>query len=231
VNKMVRDEKDKQEVIGMADVKVELNERQSCDVELITNGGFSPIEGFMNEEQYNSVVHNYRLPGGELFGLPVVYDTNRSDLVPGKKVLFTYRGQNIALMKVDNKYKPDKAVECLKTFGTASLEHPGTRVVALERGHTYLGGELIGLEAPKRVFPCMTPLEVRELTKGARHVVAFQCRNPLHKAHYNLAIRSLDAKNVDKESAMLLINPTCGPTQEDDISGEVRYKTYVVLEK
>ncbi len=231
VNKMITDEKDKAEVKKMADVTVELNDRQSCDVELITNGCFSPLEGYMNEEQYTSVVNDHRLPSGDLFGLPVVYDTNREDLTPGKNVLFTYKGQDIALMKIDNSFKPDKATECLKTFGTSSLEHPGTRVVAMERGHTYLGGELLGLEAPKRVFPCATPREVREIIGGAKHVVAFQCRNPLHQAHYNLAIRSLDADNVDTDDSLLLINPTCGPTQEDDISGEVRYKTYVVLEK
>lgn len=230
-DKMITDPQERAEVAKSADITVELNDRQSCDVELLTNGAFSPLDGFMNSGDYESVVDKYRLADGSLFGLPVVYDTNREDLVPGKKVLFTYKGQNVAVMKIEDRYKPDKATECLKTFGTSSLEHPGTRVVAMERGHTYLGGELVGLEAPKRVFPCATPTEVRQMLDGVQDVVAFQCRNPLHKAHYHLAMSSLDADNVNKDNALLLINPTCGPTQEDDIPGEVRYQTYVVLEK
>jgi sulfate adenylyltransferase len=231
VNKMVSDPAEKADLAKQADVTVELNDRQSCDVELLTNGGFSPLGGYMNSGEYESVVENYRLPSGDLFGLPVVYDTNREDLTPGKKVLFTYKGQDIALFNVEDRFKPDKVNECKKTFGTSELEHPGCRVVAFERGHTYLGGDLIGLNKPERVFPCATPLEVRQLISSAKDVVAFQCRNPLHQAHYNLAIRSLDADSVDKDNALLLINPTCGPTQEDDISGEVRYKTYLVLKK
>lgn len=231
VNKMVSDPAEKAEIAKSADITVELNDRQSCDVELLTNGAFSPLDGYMNSDQYDSVVEKYRLPCGSLFGLPVVYDTDREDLTPGKKVLFTYKGDNIAMMNVNERYKPDKVKECKMTFGTSELEHPGSRVVAMERGSHYLGGELIGLNTPKRVFPCATPLEVREMIKEASDVVAFQCRNPLHQAHYNLAIRSLDADNVDKKNSLLLINPTCGPTQEDDISGEVRYQTYLVLKK
>ena len=231
VDRMVTDPKEKADVARRAHVTVELTERQSCDVELLTNGAFSPLEGFMHKGDYDSVVDNYRLKNGALFGLPVVYDTARPDLTPGKKVLFTYKGDNIALLEVEDRWVPDKVKEAKKTFGTSELEHPGTRVLVFERQHTYLGGKLTGLNKPKRIFPCATPKEVRETLKAHDHVVAFQCRNPLHQAHYNLAIRSLDADNVDNKSAVVLINPTCGPTQEDDISGEVRYHTYVVLEK
>jgi len=231
IDRMVQDPKEKEELAKQADVTVELTERQSCDVELVCNGAFSPLSGFMNSGDYNSVVEKYRLENGNLFGLPVVYDTDRADLTPGKKALFTYKGENIAVLDIEDRWTPDKVKEAKQCFGTSELEHPGTRVLAFERKNTYLGGKLTGLNTPKRIFPCASPAEVRQLIEGYDDVVAFQCRNPLHQAHYNLAIRSLDAPNVNTDKALLLINPTCGPTQEDDISGEVRYHTYVVLEK
>ena len=126
------------------------------------------------------------------------------------------------------RYTPDKPLECLKCYGTSSLEHPGTQMVAMERGKYYLGGALAGLAKPVREFPCETPAEVRARLPDNVDVVAFQCRNPVHRAHYELFTRALDAPNVG-EGAVVLVHPTCGPTQEDDIPGVVRYKTYKVL--
>lgn len=232
VNQMVSDPAEKAEIAKSADVTIELTDRQSCDVELICNGALSPLSGFMNSGDYKSVVENHRLEDGNLFGLPIIYDTDRSDLTPGKKALFTYKGDNIALLDIEDRWNPDKVSEAKNCFGTSELEHPGTRVLAFERKSTYLGGKLTGLNKPNRIFPCETPAEVRERLAGVEDIVAFQCRNPLHQAHYNLAIHSLDADNVtNKDNAVVLINPTVGPTQEDDISGEVRYHTYTVLEK
>jgi sulfate adenylyltransferase len=87
-----------------------------------------------------------------------------------------------------------------------------------------------GFELPIRVFPCATPSEVRETLPPHKDVVAFQCRNPIHRAHYELFMRALHAKNVG-EGAVCLVHPTCGPTQGDDIPGLVRYHTYEVLKK
>uniref|UniRef100_A0A7S2RB62 sulfate adenylyltransferase n=1 Tax=Mucochytrium quahogii TaxID=96639 RepID=A0A7S2RB62_9STRA len=233
VDRMIKDEAEKEDIAKQADVTVELNDRQSCDTELLMNGGFSPLEGFMNSDVYEHVVENMRLPGSNLlFGLPVVMDTNREDLTVGKKVLLTYNGDNIATLDIEDRYVPDKPKETLKCYGTSSIEHPGVRMVAMERGNTYLGGKVTGLNLPKRVFPCETPQEVRAKlpSKDGKDVVAFQCRNPIHRAHYELFTRALDAPNVDKENGgVVLVHPTCGPTQEDDIPGEVRYKTYTVL--
>lgn len=169
-----------------------------------------------------------------LKGLPVVLDTFREDLQPGQKVLLQYEGVDMALMEVEDKWKPDKPKEVKLCYGTSELEHPGVRMVAMERGPYYLGGKLTGLNLPKRVFPCQTPAELRELlpSKDGKDVVAFQCRNPVHRAHYELFTRALDAPNVDKAGgAVVLVHPTCGPTQEDDIPGIVRYETYEVLKK
>ena len=123
---------------------------------------------------------------------------------------------------------PDKPLECVKCYGVGTIEHPGVRMVAMERGKYYIGGPLQGLGVPTREFPCATPAEVREMLPGDVDVVAVQCRNPVHRAHYELFTRALDAPNVG-ENAVVLVHPTCGPTQEDDIPGAVRHKTYEVL--
>eukprot|EP00245_Coleochaete_scutata_P014998 TRINITY_DN6521_c1_g3_i1.p1 TRINITY_DN6521_c1_g3~~TRINITY_DN6521_c1_g3_i1.p1 ORF type:complete len:401 (+),score=70.96 TRINITY_DN6521_c1_g3_i1:134-1336(+) len=210
--------------------EVELTDRQACDVELLINGGFSPLEGFMNEDEYNHVVANMRLPSGLIFGLPVVFDTFNKDLSPGQRVALRYAGELIAVLDIDSRFRPDKARETKACYGTSSLEHPGVLMVATERGPWYLGGKVHGISLPKRVFPCKTPKEVRSELPPGKDVVAFQCRNPIHRAHYELFSRALQAPNVGKDG-VVLVHPTCGPTQDDDIPGLVRYQTYEVLKE
>lgn len=233
VDQMLKSEKEKKDAISKANTVLELNERQSCDTELLMVGGFSPLTGFMNQKQYKGVVDNMRLPESNLlFGLPVVLDTKRDDIKPGQKVLLKWNNVDVALIDVEDRWLPDKPYECVKCYGTSKLEHPGVRMVAMERGPYYLGGKVTGLNIPKRVFPCATPAEVRSFLPEGKDVVAFQNRNPIHRAHYELFMRALDAPNVNKkDGAVVLVHPTCGPTQEDDISGEVRYHTYEVLKK
>jgi len=219
---------DQAALIASADKVIEITERQSCDVELLCNGGLSPLTGFLNEDAYNSVVESLKLPDGNILGLPIVMDTDDESVEVGQKLLLKFSGTDMALMTVESKWKPDKATECIKCYGTATIEHPGVRMVAMERGSTYIGGSLQGLKVPTREFPCATPAEVREMLPSDADVVAFQCRNPVHRAHYELFTRALDAPNVG-ENAVVLVHPTCGPTQEDDIPGDVRYKTYTKL--
>jgi len=215
--------------IAKATTVIELTDRQSCDVETLNTGGFSPLNGFMNEDVYQGVVNDMRIPGSNLlFGLPVVLDTNRDDILPGQTVALNYNGETIAVLDVESRFTPNKPLETKKCYGTSSLEHPGTQYVAFERGHTYLGGQVSGVAQPKRAYPCLTPEEVRATLPSNTDVVAFQCRNPVHRAHYELFMRALQADNVE-ESGVVLVHPTMGPTQADDISGEVRYETYKVL--
>jgi len=204
---------------------LECSDRNACDVELLMVGGFSPLRGFMHQEDYQSVVENNRTTSGLLFGLPIVMDTHRDDIAVGQKLLLTYRGLDLAVMTVESKWEPDKAREALGCYGTSSLEHPAVKMIATERGRYYLGGAIHGLALPQRVFPCKTPAEVRATLPEGEDVVAFQCRNPIHRAHYELFTRALDANNVSK-GGVVLVHPTCGPTQDDDISGEVRFQTY-----
>ena len=209
---------------------IELSDRNACDVELLCVGGFSPLEGFMDEAAYTSVVNDMRLPNGLLFGLPVVLDTDSEDIQPGDKILLTYQGQKIATFDPSSKWRPNKPLEAKQCYRTTSLEHPAVSMVSGERGKYYMGGKVQGLELPKRVFPCRSPEEVRASLPRGVDVLAFQCRNPIHRAHYELFIRALEANNVRKD-AVCLVHPTCGPTQDDDIPGIVRYHTYEVLAK
>ncbi len=230
IDLMLKTDEDKAAAIAKCTTEVQLTPRQLCDVELIVNGGFSPITGFMDEATYNSVVDNMELPDGLIFGLPVVYDTDSEDLQPGMTVLLKNGDVPIATIEFTDKYEPNKVKECKSCYGTSELEHPGTLMVATERGKYYMGGKLTGLNTPVRDFPCKTPAEVRATLPDDKDVVAFQCRNPVHRAHYELFTRALDDENVG-EGGVVLVHPTCGPTQADDIPGDVRYKTYEVLKE
>jgi len=218
-------ESDRASVKASATTTLECSDRNACDVELLIVGGFSPERGFMHRADYAAVVEGHRTTSGHLFGLPIVMDTDRDDVTVGDKVLLTYKGQDLAVLTVEDKWEPDKVVEAKGCYGTTSLEHPAVRMIATERRRFYLGGVIQGLELPKRVFPCKTPAEVRAGLPAGEDVVAFQCRNPIHRAHYELFTRALDASNVS-EKAVVLVHPTCGPTQQDDIPGSVRFQTY-----
>jgi len=231
VNLMVNDAAEVADLKAQCTKTVELNHRQACDVELIVGGAFSPVDGFMNEETYTGVVENMRLPESNLlFGLPLVMDTRDESISTSDKLLMTYQGKEIAVMDVEESFLANKPKEVKECYGTSSLEHPGVQMVAMERGPIYLGGGLKGLSNPDRPFVCKSAEEVRATLPAGKDVVAFQCRNPIHRAHYELFMRALDAENVG-EGAVCLVHPTCGPTQADDISGEVRYLTYEVLKK
>ncbi len=224
VNLMIP-ENEKEAIKKNTSKTLECSDRNACDIELLVIGGFSPLQGFMLKNDYESVVENHRTKAGFLFGLPIVMDTDRDDLSIGDNVLLSYKGQDLAVLKIEDKWEPDKVLEAKGCYGTTSLEHPAVKMIATQRKRFYLGGEVKGLELPKRVFPCKTPLNVRSELPKQEDVVAFQCRNPIHRAHYELFTRALEAENVS-ENAVVLVHPTCGPTQEDDISGTIRFQTY-----
>ena len=218
-------EVDRAAVKATATKTIECSDRNACDVELLCVGGFSPLRGFMHQEDYDAVVSGHRLAAGQLFGLPIVMDTDRDDVVVGDKLLLTYKGQDLAVLEVEDKWEPNKVTEAKGCYGTTSIEHPAVRMITMERKRFYMGGSLQGLALPERVFPCKTPAEVRAGLPEGEDVVAFQCRNPIHRAHYELFTRALHAQNVS-DNAVVLVHPTCGPTQQDDIPGAVRFQTY-----
>ena len=218
-------EADRAAVKATATKTIECSDRNACDVELLSVGGFSPLRGFMHQEDYDAVVSGHRLVAGQLFGLPIVMDTDRDDVVVGDKLLLTYKGQDLAVLEVEDKWEPNKVAEAKGCYCTTSIEHPAVRMITMERKRFYMGGSLQGLALPERVFPCKSPAEVRAGLPEGEDVVAFQCRNPIHRAHYELFTRALHAQNVS-DNAVVLVHPTCGPTQQDDIPGAVRFQTY-----
>ncbi len=229
-NLIIKDKNLKNDLISKATYEFECSERNACDVELLMVGAFSPLEGFMDENNYNSVIKNNRNTNGLLFGLPIVFDSNNKKVKAGETILLTYKKQKIAVLEVSSQWEPDKSLEAELCYGTNSLDHPAVRMIFNERGRFYIGGRVYGFELPIREFPCKTPEEVRSTLPSNHDVVAFQCRNPIHRAHYELFTNALLSDNVSSNS-VVLVHPTCGPTQQDDIPGKVRYLTYKELEE
>ena len=229
-NLIIKDKNLKNDLISKANYEFECSERNACDVELLMVGAFSPLEGFMDEHNYNSVIKNNRNTNGVLFGLPIVFDSNNEKVKTGETILLTYKKQKIAVLEVSSKWEPDKSLEAELCYGTNSLDHPAVKMIFNERGRFYIGGRVYGFELPIREFPCKTPEEVRSTLPSNHDVVAFQCRNPIHRAHYELFTNALLSDNVSSNS-VVLVHPTCGPTQQDDIPGKVRYLTYKELEE
>ena len=229
-NLIIKNKNLKNDLISKATYEFECSERNACDVELLMVGAFSPLEGFMDEINYNSVIKNNRNTNGLLFGLPIVFDSNNEKVKAGETILLTYKKQKIAVLEVSSKWEPDKSLEAELCYGTNSLDHPAVKMIFNERGRFYIGGRVYGFELPIREFPCKTPEEVRSTLPSNHDVVAFQCRNPIHRAHYELFTNALLSDNVSSNS-VVLVHPTCGPTQQDDIPGKVRYLTYKELEE
>jgi len=229
-NLIIKDKNLKNDLISKATYEFECSERNACDVELLMVGAFSPLEGFMDEKNYNSVIKNNRNTNGILFGLPIVFDLNNEKVKAGETILLTYKRQKIAVLEVSSKWEPDKSLEAELCYGTNSLDHPAVKMIFNERGRFYIGGRVYGFELPIREFPCKTPEEVRSTLPSNHDVVAFQCRNPIHRAHYELFTNALLSDNVSSNS-VVLVHPTCGPTQQDDIPGKIRYLTYKELEE
>lgn len=230
VNTMITSDVAKSTAMAACDFELELDERQLCDVELLMQGGFSPLNGFMDENNYKSVVNDLKLSNGLIFGLPVVFDTSDERVKVGANILLKYNHVPIATFEVTSKYIPNKALEAKQCYGTTSIEHPAVNMITTERGKYYCGGNVIGLNVPIREFPCKSPEEVRASLPSGKDIVAFQCRNPIHRAHYELFTRALSDPLL-RPGAIVLVHPTCGPTQPDDIPGIVRYKTYEVLKE
>mmetsp|Transcript_19901 Transcript_19901/g.52834 ORF Transcript_19901/g.52834 Transcript_19901/m.52834 type:complete len:696 (-) Transcript_19901:515-2602(-) len=227
IDLLVTDSAKAKALVASATKTIELNERQACDVFCLMNGAFSPLTGFMDETQYKSVVTGMRLPEKQLFGMPVVLDVCSSMGVKvGEKVLLKWDGKDVAVLEASSVFKPDKVVEAKECYGTTSLEHPTVFSLIAELGDTYVGGKLHGIKSPKFPYITETPAQVRAtLPKG--DVVAFQNRNPIHRAHFELLI----CAQKDVAGCTLLVHPTCGPTQPGDIDGLVRIQTYEALAK
>ncbi|RVX73216.1 Sulfate adenylyltransferase [Exophiala mesophila] len=209
-----------------------LTERQLCDLELILNGGFSPLEGFMSEKDYNGVVENTRLADGNVFSIPITLDTDaqtveKSGLKPGARItLRDFRDdRNLAILTIEDVYKPNKDKEAKEVFG-GDPEHPAIRYLYDTVKEFYVGGKL---EAVNRLnhydYTALryTPAELRTHFEklGWSRVVAFQTRNPMHRAHRELTVRAARARQAN-----VLIHPVVGLTKPGDIDHFTRVRVY-----
>jgi len=212
----------------------DLSARQLCDLELLLSGGFSPLRGFMTKTDYEGVCKNMRLASGVLWPMPITLDVTEEfakKLTPGtsKIALRDPEGVMLAVLHVEEVWQPDRKAEAESVFGTTSAVHPGVDYL-LNRGNGwYVGGKLEGMQEPSHYdFKAIrqTPAELRaEFSRmGWRHVVAFQTRNPMHRAHVELTFRA--AKMVE---ANLLIHPSVGMTKPGDVDYFTRVRCYQLL--
>jgi len=232
VNTVLADDAAKKQLIAETSAIYELSERQACDVALLQFGGFSPLTGFMKQADYDGVVNGMRLESGLLFSMPVVLDVTDASF-KGKKVLLRYQGVDMAVLEAEEVWKPNKVKEAKASFGTTSTEHPTVQELFETLGKYYVGGRVHGLMKDLNdVWGGMgkffkTPAEMRASLPVGKPVVAFQNRNPVHKAHFELL---LNAKE-DVEDSIIFVHPTVGPTQPGDIDGKARIKTYEVMQE
>ena len=208
----------------------DLTARQACDLELLMNGGFSPLKGFNSQADYEVVVDKMRLADGTLWPMPITLDVSEKfaeGVGPGSRIaLRDAEGVILAVMTVSDKWTPNKAHEAAQVFGADDLAHPAVHYLHNIAGPIYLGGPIQGLQAPVHYdFKSRrdTPNELRAYFKklGWEKVVAFQTRNPLHRAHQELTFRA-----AREAQANLLIHPVVGMTKPGDVDHFTRVRCY-----
>ena len=210
-----------------------LTRRQRCDLELLACGGFSPLRTFLGADDYSAVCESMRLADGTLWPVPVTLD------VPEEVAMTARPGRSLALrdhddallgvLHVSQSWRPRLAAEAAAVFGTTDPAHPGASHLMRHAHPWYVTGELKVLRLPSHPdFAHLrhTPAQVRAefASRGWPRVVAFQTRNPLHRAHQELTLRA--ARQAD---AHLLIHPVVGLTKPGDIDPGTRVRCYQAI--
>jgi sulfate adenylyltransferase len=211
--------------------RINLNRRQLCDLELLLVGGFFPLRGFLEKDDYESVLHTMRLANGRLWPIPIVLDME--DTMPYKTgdevVLCDEYGTSLAILTITSVYRPDKEIEAITVYKTTDRAHFGVRTICDEVGVIYVGGAIEGIALPERhdfyVFR-HTPQELQKWFKerGWEKIIGFQTRNPIHKAHLELMKQA-----SEEHGAYVLIHPAIGMTKEDDFDYITRIRTYQMV--
>ena len=207
----------------------DLTPRQVCDLELLATGGFSPLRGFLGRADYESVLSSMRLADGTLWPIPITLDVPEAlaaSLTPGSMLaLRDPEGVLLGALEVEETWRPDKEAEAQAVFGTTDSAHPG--VAALHAAApVYVAGrlEVSALPLYYDYRPLRhTPAQVREqfAAQGWDRVVAFQTRNPMHRAHLELTVRA--ARDA---GAHLLVHPVVGMTKPGDVDHYTRVRCY-----
>ena len=223
------------ENISVADTahlpRLNLRGRQLYDLELLLVGGFSPLTGFLNQDDYDSVVSSMRLKSGELFPIPITLDVpeNIPYQVGEEVVLCDPFGNPLAVLKIESRYVPDKNKEAEGVYGTTDTTHPGVQYLMHNMHEVYLGGTLTPIALPARNdFKQWrkTPAELKALFKerGWNEIVGFQTRNPMHRAHFELV------KRAHKKTGLpVLVHPVVGMTKPGDVDYVTRVRTYHIV--
>ncbi|HEX6899490.1 MAG TPA: bifunctional sulfate adenylyltransferase/adenylylsulfate kinase [Thermoanaerobaculia bacterium] len=208
----------------------DLTPRQICDLELILNGGFSPLRGFMKKADHDSVCADMRLANGALWPIPILLDVTPQVAeklrVGGILALRDLEGVMLAALHVEEIWEPNREESAQATFGTTDTTHPGVSHLLHKSNSVAVGGRLEGLQLPIHYdFRSLrhTPAELRAefAREGWRRVVAFQTRNPMHRAHCELSLRA-----AKEARANLLIHPTVGMTKPGDLDHYTRVRCY-----
>ncbi|MBC1222140.1 sulfate adenylyltransferase [Nostoc sp. UCD121] len=211
--------------------RVQLDDRAVSDVEMIAIGAFSPLTGFMNQEDYDRTVTEMRLANGLVWSIPITLSVSEEVASPlqegGLIRLDNSRGEFIAVLQLTQKYNYDKTHEAINVYRTDDVKHPGVQVV-YNQGTIHLAGDIWLLQRePHPQFPTyqIDPAASRQLfkDKGWKTIVGFQTRNPIHRAHEYIQKCALEI--VDG----LFLHPLVGATKEDDIAADVRMRCYEIL--
>ena len=220
---------------------VTLNKKQACDFELLVNGGFDPLTGFLNETDYKSVVEKMRLDNGKLWSMPItlcISEAQKTELQHSNFVVLKHEtGLPLGIMDIsDSKaiYKPDISKESVKVYGADDKNHPYVKILYgyLDDGFIYnIGGPIVDFKLPPHYDfkqHRMTPAQTKKYFKenGWKKVVGFQTRNPMHRSHYEL---TRYAMKMGGEDCKLLLHPVVGITQDCDINYHTRVKCYKAL--
>jgi sulfate adenylyltransferase len=231
VNRLASDDARK-EFTGLAQhlPRINVDKIEVSDLEMIAIGGFSPLEGFMSKRDYESVISQKRLVSGLPWTIPVVLSVSpeeASSLRENAQAALFGEDGTIAILDLEEKYERKKEYEAEKVYRTKDSAHPGVKII-YQSGDVCLGGKVHLVERPKhtnfiqyRLDPVDTRRVFRE--KGWKRIVAFQTRNPVHRAHEYLQKCALEM--VDG----LLLHPIVGETKDDDIDAATRMKCYEVL--
>ena len=210
--------------------RLTLTPRQLCDAEQLITGGFSPLTGFMNQMDYERVRDEMRLADGTLWPMPITLDVGSdigSELSVGDRLALTHpEGVLLAVLNVESVWEPDRNDEADKVFGTTNPEHPGVDALINGSKPVYVGGSLQSIRAAQHhtyMELRHTPSELRAefVTRGWDKVVAFQTRNPMHRAHVELTRRA-----AAEQHANLLIHPVVGLTKPGDVEYHTRVRCY-----
>lgn len=210
-----------------------LTPRQLCDLELLACGGFSPLTGFMVRADYDRVVSEMRLVSGLLWPIPVTLDIPEDlarRLKPGEHlVLRDAEEVPLGVLQVEDVWKPDLSQEAEKVYGHTSLDHPGVAALLRHSHPFYVGGPIEALQLPVHYdfLPLRkTPLELRQefARLGWKRIVAFQTRNPMHRAHVELTLQA-----AKQTGASILIHPVVGMTKPGDVDHYTRVRCYQAL--